>query len=148
MTVQPVRHIGVGFSRPVEEVYAFLADPANMPRWASGFGRSLRHVEGTEWLVETPAGPMRVRFSERNRFGVLDHTVVPAHGEAMRNPMRVFANGDGSEVVFSLFRRPGMSEAEFARDADWVLRDLMALKALLEGGSRGGTGAASGRAGG
>ena len=137
MPVQPVRHISVAVSRPVGEVYAFLADPGNMPRWASGLGRSLRHVEGTDWLAETPTGPMRVRFSERNPFGVLDHTVVPAHGEAMHNPMRVLANGDGSEVVFSLFRRPGMSEAEFARDADWVLRDLMALKALLEGGPSG-----------
>ena len=148
MPVQPVRHISVAISRPVKEVYAFLAQPENMPRWASGLGRSLRHVEGTEWLVESPAGPMRVRFSERNPFGVLDHTVVPAHGEAMHNPMRVLANGDGSEVVFSLFQRPGMSDAEFARDADWVLRDLLALKAHLECGAGGGTGGASERAGG
>jgi hypothetical protein len=47
--------------------------------------------------------------------------------------MRVLANGDGAEVVFSLFQRPGMSDEEFARDADWVARDLQILKACLEG---------------
>ena len=113
------------------EVYAFVSDPKNLAAWASGLSAAVK-----------------VRFVERNPFGVLDHTVVPAHGEAMHNPMRVLANGDGSEVVFSLFRRPGMSDAEFARDADWVLRDLLALKAHLEYGAGGGTGGATERAGG
>ena len=133
MPVQPVRHISVGISRPLEEVYAFLAEPENLPRWATGLGHSFRHLEGLEWLAETPMGPMKVRFSERNPFGILDHAVIPADGEPMHNPMRVFANGDGSEVVFSLFQRPGMSDEDFARDADWVSGDLQRLKTILEG---------------
>ena len=78
-------------------------------------------------------GAMNIRFSERNPFGVLDHTLLPSDGEAMQNPMRVFANGDASEVVFSLLQRPGMSDDEFARDAEWVSGDLQALKTYLEG---------------
>lgn len=133
MLVQPVRHISVGISRPLDQVRAFLAEPANFPKWASGLGHSFRHVAGMEWLAETPMGPMRVRFSAPNAYGVLDHTLIPENGEEMHNPMRVFANGEGSEVVFSLLQRPGMSDEDFARDADWVSRDLQALKALLEG---------------
>ncbi|MBX6374836.1 MAG: SRPBCC family protein [Acetobacteraceae bacterium] len=133
MPIHAVRHLSTGISRPFAEVYAFLAEPENFPKWASGLGHSFRHLDGMEWLAETPMGPMRVRFSERNPYGVLDHTLLPEDGEPMHNPMRVVANGDGSEVVFTLFRRPGMSDADFARDADWVLRDLQALKALLEG---------------
>jgi uncharacterized protein YndB with AHSA1/START domain len=132
MPLQRVRHISVGIARPPDEVYAFLADPENFPKWASGLGHSFRHVGGMEWLAETPTGAMRVRFSERNRYGVLDHAVVPDNGEPMHNPMRVIANRDGSEVVFTLFQRPGMSDEEFGRDAEWVTRDLNALKALLE----------------
>ena len=132
LPVQPVRHISTGISRPLDHVYAFLAEPENFPKWASGLSGSFRHVAGMEWMVETPDGPMRVRFSERNALGILDHWVVPEHGEAMHNPMRVFANGDGSEVVFSLLRRPGTSDDDFARDADWVARDLKTLKSLLE----------------
>jgi hypothetical protein len=47
--------------------------------------------------------------------------------------MRVVANGDGAEVVFTLFQREGMSDDETARDAAMVARDLKALKLLLEG---------------
>lgn len=135
MPIQRLRHISVGIRRPLSEVYAFLGEPENFPKWASGLGHSFRHVDGMEWMAETPMGPMKVRFSERNAFGVLDHTVIPEDGPAMHNPMRVFANGDGSEVVFSLFQRPGMSDAEFARDVEWVSRDLQALKTHLEAAS-------------
>ena len=47
--------------------------------------------------------------------------------------VRVVVNGDGAEIVFTLFQRDGMSDDEMARDAAMVSRDLAALKALLEG---------------
>ena len=49
MAVHRARHIGVGIDRPVEEVYAFLAEPANFPRWAEGLGHSFVPVEGMTW---------------------------------------------------------------------------------------------------
>ena len=50
----------------------------------------------------------------------------------MHNPMRVVPNGDGSEVVFTLFRRPGMSDHEFSADAAAVEQNLVTLMKLLE----------------
>jgi hypothetical protein len=47
--------------------------------------------------------------------------------------MRVVPNAAGSEVVFTLFQRPEVSEAEFARDAATVTKDLRALKTVLAG---------------
>lgn len=135
MAVQPALHIGIGIARPYEQVRAYLCEPANFPAWAEGLGKGFTPLGGTDWQVETPLGPMRVRFTPPNQYGVLDHTLIPENGAPMYNPMRVVANGDGSEVVFSLFRRPGVSEAAFAADADWVRRDLARLKALLEAGS-------------
>jgi hypothetical protein len=46
--------------------------------------------------------------------------------------MRVFPNNDGSELVFTLYRRPDMSDQEFAADAKAVEKDLAKLKTLLE----------------
>lgn len=131
MPIQPVRHISVGISRPLDEVYAFLSKPENFPQWASGLGKSLRHVEGLEWIVETSEGPLRVHFSAQNAFGILDHSVI-MDGAVVHNPMRVFANGDGSEVLFTLLRRPGVSDTDFEQDAASITRDLQRLKALLE----------------
>jgi hypothetical protein len=46
--------------------------------------------------------------------------------------MRVFPNNDGSEVVFTLYRRPEMTDQNFVEDAESVERDLKKLKSLLE----------------
>jgi hypothetical protein len=77
---------------------------------------------------------MKIRFADRNDYGVLDHFVTPAPGVGIYVPMRVLPNGSGSEVVFTLFRLPEMSEEEFDRDAGMVERDLRVLKSALEEG--------------
>jgi hypothetical protein len=46
--------------------------------------------------------------------------------------MRVFPNNDGSELIFTLYRRPDMSDQEFAEDAKSIEKDLAKLKNLLE----------------
>ena len=46
--------------------------------------------------------------------------------------MRVMPSGEGSEFVFTLIRRPGMSDVQFAQDKAAVENDLETLKALLE----------------
>jgi hypothetical protein len=125
------RNISVSINRNVKDVYDFVCVPENFPRWASGLGKSLNFVNG-EWLAETPEGAVRIRFSERNAFGVLDHWVIPKPGVQIYIPMRVIENGSGCELVFTLFRLPDMSDEAFAADAEWVLRDLTALKNLLE----------------
>ncbi|MFX3897741.1 hypothetical protein ACJBU5_11230, partial [Streptococcus suis] len=58
--------------------------------------------------------------------------VMTETGEEVYVPLRVIPNNDGCEVSFTLFRMPDMSEGKFAEDAAWVLRDLTALKAVLE----------------
>lgn len=77
-------------------------------------------------------GRVVVRFTAPNDLGVLDHDVVLPSGETVHNPLRVVANGDGSEVIFTLFQRPGMSDEELAADADAIDRDLRTLKRILE----------------
>lgn len=132
-TTYPVRHISVAINRPPDVVYAFAANPANLPRWATGLGGAIRH-EGGEWLADSPMGPIKIRFAAENRFGILDHDVVLPSGVTVHNPLRVIANGTGSELFFTLIRRPEMTDEEFARDAQWVANDLQILKGLLEKG--------------
>lgn len=125
------RHVSIAIARPPEEVYAYTREPSNLPRWAAGLSGAIEYVDG-EWIADSPMGKVKVRFVERNPFGVLDHVVVLPSGQAVYNPMRVVANGAGSEVIFTLFRRPEVADAELAADAAAVARDLAALKALLE----------------
>jgi hypothetical protein len=125
------RQISESIDRPAAQVYDYAADPAHLPEWAPGLGRSVENVDG-RWFVETPAGRAGVAFVERNEFGVLDHEVTLPSGDVIYNPMRIVPNGDGCEVVFSLRRLPGMSSEDFERDAGLVQADLTRLKQVLE----------------
>jgi hypothetical protein len=77
-------------------------------------------------------GTCRFNFVPRNEYGVLDHDVALLSGETVYNPMRVIANGAGCEAIFTLRRRPGLSDEELQRDADAVLADLTTLQRVLE----------------
>lgn len=125
------RTLSVRIERPAAEVYAFASVPRNLPRWAAGLGGAVT-PDGADWRIETPQGALRLRFAAPNAHGVLDHAVTLPDGSVVEVPMRVVPNGDGAEVLFTLFRQPGMSEADFARDAGLVTADLATLKRLLE----------------
>jgi len=130
-TMYQSRNLSVQIRRNPRDVYNFTSVPENFPRWASGLGKSLKRKNG-EWIAETPQGPIKVRFTERNEFGILDHYVIPESGVEIYIPMRVIPNGSGSELIFTLFRLSDVSDEKFAADAEWVMRDLAALKNLLE----------------
>lgn len=125
------QHVSVAIERPPAEVYAFASQPRNLPRWARGLSKGIEFVDGA-WVADSPLGRVEVRMAVPNRFGVLDHDVVLPLGGTVSNPMRVLANDAGSEVVFTLYRRPGVSDAALAEDAATVLEDLKRLKGLLE----------------
>jgi len=135
MTTYESRYVGVSIDRPPDEVYAFASKPENLPKWATGLGESITRTNG-EWVVDSPMGTVKLRFAERNGFGVLDHDVTLESGVTVHNPIRVVPNGGGSEVTFILFRQPDMSDEKFAEDSAWVQKDLRILKALLENGQQ------------
>lgn len=126
------RTVSVSIKRHPDEVYAYLADPANFARW-SLFIRELKK-DGEEWIAQTPEGAVRIRFTPRNDFRVLDHDVTVGSGSKIHVPMRVLPNSDdGSEVIFTVFRLPGMSAQQYEDDVKMVLSDLVSLKRVLEG---------------
>ncbi|MEV8122526.1 SRPBCC family protein [Streptomyces sp. NPDC085944] len=126
------RHLSIRVDRPVDEVYAYASDPANLPAWAHGLGGTIERVADA-WIADSsPLGRVKVTFAPRNDLGVLDHHVTLPSGETVYNPVRVIADGTASEVVFTLRRRPGTTDADFERDAGTVAADLARLKELLE----------------
>ena len=126
------RHLSTHIDRPAQDVYDYASNPANTPEWAAGLAGAIEQVDG-DWVAESPMGRVVVKFAERNEYGILDHDVTLPSGESVHNPMRVLPDGDGCEVVFTIFHRPGMSDDDFGRDADAVQADLLTLKNLLEG---------------
>jgi hypothetical protein len=131
--MQESRTISISIARGWKEVYQSVWRPQDFPRWASGLSKSpLERAEGEWWRTEGSGGPIRIRFSYHNAFGVMDHYVNVGVGADIYIPMRIVENGQGAEVLFTLFRQPEMSDEKFAADANWVKRDLLALKGLID----------------
>jgi len=125
------RTLTVRIDRTFAAVYEFLVDPANWNQWALGLGKSLRRSDAG-WIADSDRGIVKVRFTPRNEFGVVDHTVIRPSGAEVYVPMRLIANGDGCELLFTLFREPAITDEQFNADSEFVQRDLHGLKNLLE----------------
>lgn len=129
-TLSSTRTLSIFIFSPYATVYEFLSQPENLPQWAQGLGQGIEKGDGA-WKVHTPSGVVTMVFANKNDYGVLDHTVHLPDGSEVYVPMRVVKHGTGSEVLFTLFRQPSMSDADYERDAQSVQQDLQRLQTLL-----------------
>ena len=126
------RHVSRVIAAPAAAVYAFAADPGNLPGWAAGLASSDFVREGDSLLFDSPMGRITVRFVPPNGYGILDHDVVLPSGATVTNPVRVLDHPAGSEIVFTL-RQMDLTDEEFERDARTVESDLERLRQVVEG---------------
>jgi hypothetical protein len=126
------KHISVTIKNNPADIYAFASNPENLPKWAAGLSGAKIIKSGDAWVCESLMGTVKVNFTDKNSFGVMDHNVTLPNGEINHNPFRVQKNGSGAEVVFTLYRLPRMSESDFEKDAATIKKDLETLKLLME----------------
>lgn len=111
-------------------LFAFLADPSNLPRWAAGFCRSIRQ-DGDRWFVQTPQGEVAIRYVTDPGLGIIDFHMAPGPDIEAASFSRVLPNGDGSEYVFTQFQTPGMPDSVFEAQVRALKEELVVLKALM-----------------
>ena len=124
----------ISIHRPYGEVYRFLSEPTNLALWGGTEPASeMRHLGGTDYLVQLPRGRRVMRFTPVNAFGVLDYQVFE-EGEdgGPLTPVRLHPNQDGCELVFTWYQRPGVDDERFASESEWAYSDLLRMKAYIE----------------
>ncbi|HEX7820621.1 MAG TPA: polyketide cyclase [Sphingobium sp.] len=129
----PARTYSISIDRDWRDLYEAIWRPEIFPKWASGLTESDLRRSDTGWIADGPDGPVAVRFTPHNEHGVMDHFVETGDGQQVHVPMRVIQNGDGADVMLTLFRQPGMTDEIFQRDAKWIARDLRALRDYAAG---------------
>jgi len=125
----PARSFSISIRHDWRALYERIWRPEFFPNWAAGLGDSELRPDGDAWLAD---GSIRIRFTPHNAFGVMDHWVDTGIGPAIHVPLRVVENGEGAEVILTLYRQPDMDEERFSADIKLVNRDLRALKNLIE----------------
>jgi hypothetical protein len=129
------RHVSTWINAAPDVVYEFASDPHQWPRWAAGLAAGGLRQTADGWVADSPMGQVTVEFAPLNDFGVLDHVVRLPSGEAVYNPLRVVPGGLGEarcEVLFTVRRREGMTDADLDSDVAAVRADLETLRQLLE----------------
>lgn len=125
------RVLSITVPRCWQDVYADIWRPQDFVRWASGLSAAALTQNGDRWIGDGPEGPISVRFTPHNAYGIMDHWVETHDAQTLYIPIRVIANGDNADVQVTLFRRPEISDQDLTADAAWVERDLHALAQLF-----------------
>jgi hypothetical protein len=126
------KHVSISINCTPQKVYDFASNGENLTKWAAGLSQSSVKKSGEFWICESPMGSVKVQFAPQNTFGVMDHDVTLPSGEVNHNPFRVIQNDQAAEVIFTLYKRLGMNDQDFEKDALMIKKDLEILKALLE----------------
>src|SRR3972149_7868388 len=57
------QHISVLIYRPADQVYEFVSNPENLPKWATGLSGSIKNVKG-DWIAKSPMGRVKIKFTD------------------------------------------------------------------------------------
>src|SRR5436305_12332810 len=118
-----------------DSVYAFVADPRNLPRWASAFAPEIRLGQDHEWSVPSLAGEVCIRYDADAVRRTVDfhmRPVLPTPGLEGLAASRIIANGSNTEYVFTMFQFEGMPEEVWQEQLRELPRELQRLKQAVE----------------
>lgn len=112
------------------DIFAFLANPENLPRWAVGFCHAIRRDGETRWIVETGACEIPVRYVTNAECGTIDFHMEPTPGAEFVAYSRLLSNGEGAEYVFTQFQGPGVSDEVFDHQVMALKEELRVLQSI------------------
>lgn len=106
------------------EVFAYLAEIENLPRWATEFARELK-VENGRHTVVNGLGEFFFAIEADEATGVIDMRAGPTESEMALFPTRVVELPDGrSAFTFTMFQGPGSSDELFESQHASLVREF------------------------
>ncbi len=129
----PSTTISLVIDRPCPDVYAFLSDPSTLPHWTEGLLHApLIPLSDWVWSSSHEGRPVTIHFTPPNPFGVLDIRVLGQSFLERHYRVRVFPNGEGTELCCTVLQCPNEGDAHFASECEWLRTDLKVLRSFLE----------------
>jgi hypothetical protein len=118
---------------PREDVFDFLADVENLPRWATEFARELRR-EGEDYKVVNGLGEFFFTIRADRESGVIDMFAGPTKDEMALFPTRAMSLPDGrTAYTFTMFQGPGMPDALFEAQHASLQREFANIERAFKG---------------
>jgi len=117
---------------PKQDVFAYLSEIHNLPKWATEFARELRFEDGKAKVVNG-LGEFYFSIDADVETGVIDMYVGPSEHELMLFPTRVVPLPDGRSVYsFTMFQAPGMPDDLFESQHASLRREFENIRREVE----------------
>jgi hypothetical protein len=109
---------------PKDEVFAYLAEIENLPKWATEFARELRY-EGRKPKVVNGLGEFYFEIDADRDTGVIDMYAGSSEDSLALFPTRVVGlPGARSAYTFTMFQVPDMPDELFESQHESLLREF------------------------
>ena len=116
---------------PQPAVFDYLADPENLPRWATEFARELRR-DADGYTVVNGLGEFRFEIHADRGTGVVDMFAGPDRDRMAVFPTRAVALPDGrTAYTFTMFQGPEMPDDLFEAQHASLLREVENIEAAF-----------------
>jgi hypothetical protein len=117
-----------------EKAFRFIADPANLPRWAQAF----KHVANGAALLQTPNGEAEIRLeiAASAEAGTIDWVMHFPDGSVGHAYSRVITQGNDRSLYSFILTAPPVPleelEGALEQQSRILKEELTTLRALLE----------------
>ena len=114
-----------------DEVFAYLADIENLPKWATEFARELKRENG-DYKVVNNLGEFYFEIHADERTGVIDMLAGPAKDQLALFPTRAVSLPDGrTAYTFTTFQGPDMPDELFESQYESLQREFGNIEAAF-----------------
>jgi uncharacterized protein YndB with AHSA1/START domain len=119
----------IAIDAPPDVVFAYVAEPRNIPAWAPGFASAIR-PDGERWIVTQGGREFAIVVRASEEHGTVD--LLFAEDERRGAFSRVIPNKEGGcAYVFALHFSDGTPEEAVAAGMATVEEELRAVRAAV-----------------
>ena len=116
---------------PKEQVFDYLSQIANLPKWASEFARELKYEDGKAKVVNG-LSEFYVSIDADRDTGVIDMYAGPTESDLALFPTRVVAlPAGGSAFSFTMFQGAEMPDELFESQYQSLLREFENIERMF-----------------
>jgi hypothetical protein len=120
----------ITIAAPPAAVLAVVGDGARLPEWAPAFATAATHDRDDRWLIGEGDARFPIRIRTDDAGGTVDllSPTDPTTGAFLR----VLPNGEGGELLFTLFFPDGTAPEAVDAQMATVEQELQTVRALAE----------------
>jgi len=115
-------------SVPKDEVFQFLSNIENLPKWSTKFVQKLI-TSGVKYKAITPIGEVFLRFDINKEAGLVNIHAGPTEQQMRPAYLRVIPFSEKSTgVMFTFFQWPDTDDQTWKMFCDWIKIEVANIK--------------------